>query len=50
MNLRDFDYHLPRRLIAQEPVLIRDRSRLMVVNRRAGSFSNTSRKKEAEKA
>ena len=40
MNLRDFDYHLPRRLIAQEPVLIRDNSRLMAVNRRTGSFEH----------
>src|SRR4030042_5978013 len=40
MNLRDFDYHPPRRLIAQEPVLIRDNSRLMAVNRRTGSFEH----------
>ena len=40
MNLQDFNYHLPRRLIAQQPVLIRDHSRLMVVNRRTGSLAH----------
>ncbi len=33
MKLKDFDYFLPRELIAQEPLQERDRSRLMVVNR-----------------
>lgn len=38
MKLADFDYHLPERLIAQSPVLRRDTSRLMIVNRRTGVF------------
>lgn len=32
-NLTDYDYHLPRELIAQEPLTQRDRSRLLVLNR-----------------
>ncbi|MDH4268369.1 MAG: S-adenosylmethionine:tRNA ribosyltransferase-isomerase, partial [Deltaproteobacteria bacterium] len=34
MKLRDFDYHLPRNLIAQHPISQRDHSRLMVVDRK----------------
>ena len=34
MKLRDFDYHLPRNLIAQHPIPQRDHSRLMVVDRK----------------
>ncbi|GAB6157335.1 tRNA preQ1(34) S-adenosylmethionine ribosyltransferase-isomerase QueA [Desulfotomaculum varum] len=33
MKLKDFDYHLPEELIAQEPIEKRDQSRLMVVHR-----------------
>jgi S-adenosylmethionine:tRNA ribosyltransferase-isomerase len=33
MKLNDFDYHLPKELIAQSPVEPRDSSRLMVVGR-----------------
>ncbi len=36
MNIRDFDFNLPEELIAQEPSLERDRSRLMVVDRKSG--------------
>ena len=38
MKLADFDYHLPQHLIAQSPVLRRDTSRLMIINRRTGVF------------
>ena len=38
MKLADFDYHLPERLIAQSPVLRRDTSRLMIINRSNGVF------------
>ncbi len=31
MKVEDFNYHLPQELIAQQPVQIRDRSRLMVL-------------------
>jgi len=34
INIIDFDYYLPKRFIAQRPQDIRDRSRLMVVNRK----------------
>jgi len=34
MRLIEFDYHLPEELIAQEPLAERDRSRLMVVDRK----------------
>ena len=37
MRLQDFDYHLPPRLIAQEPVDPRDQSRLLVLDRRTRS-------------
>ncbi|MFA5059843.1 MAG: tRNA preQ1(34) S-adenosylmethionine ribosyltransferase-isomerase QueA [Candidatus Omnitrophota bacterium] len=35
MKLRDFDYDLPKELIAQEPLLKRDQARLMIVDRKA---------------
>ncbi|MBM4332242.1 MAG: tRNA preQ1(34) S-adenosylmethionine ribosyltransferase-isomerase QueA [Deltaproteobacteria bacterium] len=40
MNLQDFDYHLPRRLIAQHPLDKRDHSRLMVLSRRTGAIEH----------
>ena len=36
MRTDDFDYHLPRELIAQTPAEPRDHSRLMVLDRRTG--------------
>ncbi len=36
MRLSDFDYHLPRELIAQEPAADRDASRLLILHRRSG--------------
>ena len=41
MLVSDFDYYLPERLIAQEPVERRDRSRLLVVNRASGTFKDS---------
>ena len=38
MLLQEFDYHLPPELIAQRPLAARDASRMMVVERPAGSF------------
>uniref|UniRef100_A0A7V3UYX3 S-adenosylmethionine:tRNA ribosyltransferase-isomerase n=1 Tax=candidate division WOR-3 bacterium TaxID=2052148 RepID=A0A7V3UYX3_UNCW3 len=38
MLVQDFDYHLPKELIAQKPIEPRDASRLLVVNRKTGEF------------
>jgi len=35
-----FDYHLPRELIAQKPIEPRDKSRLMVLDRRTGKIEH----------
>ena len=40
MQLSDFDYSLPERLIAQHPFSARDESRLMVVDRQKGLISH----------
>ncbi len=41
MKLKDFDYYLPKELIAQKPISPRDHSRLMVVNRKTGEIQHT---------
>ncbi len=41
MNLSEFDYNLPKELIAQYPVKGRDSSRLMVLNRQDSTISGT---------
>ncbi len=40
MRVSDFDYDLPPELIAQQPLPRRDDSRLMVVDRRAGTIAH----------
>lgn len=40
LKLSDFDYVLPEELIAQEPCAARDRSRLLVMSRAAGSLEH----------
>lgn len=40
MKLQDYDFYLPEDLIAQEPLLKRDMSRLMVLHRENGSVEN----------
>ena len=40
MKTSDFDYHLPKELIAQTPIEPRDHSRLMVVSRSDGSIQH----------
>ena len=42
MKLKDFDYSLPRELIAQEPLKERDSSRLMVLNRQEQTIEHSS--------
>jgi S-adenosylmethionine:tRNA ribosyltransferase-isomerase len=37
MKLEEFDYRLPEELIAQEPICVRDQSRMMVVHRDTGA-------------
>jgi S-adenosylmethionine:tRNA ribosyltransferase-isomerase len=41
MHISDFDYELPPELIAQEPVRPRDASRMMVLDRRSGQWSDS---------
>lgn len=40
MKLSDFDYYLPEHLIAQEPAIKRDESRLLVMDRQSGALSH----------
>lgn len=40
MKLKDFNYHLPEELIAQDPLLKRSDSRLMVLNRETGGIEH----------
>jgi len=40
MNINDFDYYLPEELIAQHPTEKRDNSRLMVIDREAGTVEH----------
>ena len=37
-NLKDYDYHLPPELIAQEPLNQRDQSRMLLLNRGDGTI------------
>jgi len=41
-RVADFDYDLPRELIAQEPLPERDRSRMLVLRRLSGEVTHTS--------
>ena len=40
MNISLFDYHLPNKLIAQEPTAVRDASRLMVIDRKTHTVTH----------
>jgi S-adenosylmethionine:tRNA ribosyltransferase-isomerase len=39
-TLKDFDYHLPEELIAQQPATPRDHSRLLIYNRKTGMIQD----------
>jgi S-adenosylmethionine:tRNA ribosyltransferase-isomerase len=39
-KLSDFDFDLPEELIAQKPVKLRDRSRLMILDRKSGAIEH----------
>jgi S-adenosylmethionine:tRNA ribosyltransferase-isomerase len=40
MKLSDFDYSLPKELIAQTPIKKRDNSRLMIIDKNSGQIQN----------
>ena len=40
MELKDFEYNLPKELIAQDPLKKRDESRLLVIDKKTGEFSH----------
>jgi len=40
MHLNEFDYELPRQFIAQEPLRDREASRMLVLDRKAGSYQD----------
>jgi S-adenosylmethionine:tRNA ribosyltransferase-isomerase len=40
MDISLFDYHLPKELIAQEPMESRDHSRLLILNRKTGKIEH----------
>lgn len=42
MRTSDFDYEIPRELVAQEPITPRDSSRLMVIGKDTGQLLHTS--------
>ena len=42
LRVADFDYHLPDELIAQEPPAERGQSRMLVMDRAAGSFQDST--------
>ena len=40
MKTADFDYYLPENLIAQTPILQRDSSKLMVLDKQTGNIKH----------
>ena len=40
MNIKEFDYHLPEELIAQDPLADRSSSRLLTLDKNGGAFSH----------
>ncbi len=47
-KVQDYDYDLPKELIAQEPLPIRDQSRMLVLNQFTGEIQHTSFSQLAE--
>ena len=45
MKTSDFDFDLPERLIAQHPLLKRDESRLLIVDRKTHDLTHTAKSK-----
>lgn len=41
MHISEFDYHLPDELIAQEPLATRDASRMLVLDRQSGTWTDS---------
>ena len=41
MELQEFDFYLPKELIAQKPLEHRDQSRLMVLHRKSGKIEHS---------
>jgi S-adenosylmethionine:tRNA ribosyltransferase-isomerase len=41
MRLSELDYHLPAELIAQHPLKVREQARMLVVNRKLGSYQHS---------
>ena len=41
MDVKDFDYELPKELIAQDPLEKRDDSRLLILNKKTGEFRHS---------
>ncbi|MDK2951876.1 MAG: S-adenosylmethionine:tRNA ribosyltransferase-isomerase, partial [Kosmotogales bacterium] len=48
MKVTDFDYYLPKELIAQNPSEKRDESRLMIIDRNKSNFEDKMFKQIAE--
>lgn len=48
LQVADFDFELPEELIAQEPIAERDESRMLVVDRAAGTLTDTTVRRLAE--
>lgn len=40
MKLSDFNYYLPEELIAQDPLLQRDSSRMLILNKNTGHYEH----------
>ena len=46
MDLNEFDYELPKELIAQDPLEDRSASRLLVLDKKSGALASAAKKGE----